>query len=166
MKHIIILLLFFNISNAQEKISLALYQDAKLMITGDGKSYDSGTLDVVLRLEMAGKQQKYGYMIVFPEFEYSEIKGKYYRYSANVGYIFNKLILNNFEAGVSGGWGSIDRYGKNFFSFGFSGEISYKITDNLKVSIMAQGTERKDLGWLWGETKLRLSGFIGVKANL
>ena len=152
---------------AQNKVSLSIHQDARLGLLGDDKGNDAGTLNILARFKMQGKQQKgYGYLVVFPEFEYADIGGNYRRYSANVGYTFNELIVDNFEASLFGGWGFIDRYAKAFFSAGFEAELGYKITDRFKVSLLAQLIDRKDLKWMYGNTEVRFSGFIGIEYNL
>ena len=162
---ILILMLFSLLAYPQKKVSVSIHQDAKLLIAGDGY-YKPGTLNIVTRLKMQGNQDQYGYMIVFPEFEYADIDGTYKRYSANIGYTLNKLMLNNLEASVSLGWGFINRYSKSFFSGGGSGEIAYKLNDIIKVSILGQLTERKDLKAMYGSNEIRFSGFIGLEFNL
>ena len=153
--------------SAQQRVSIAIYQDAKFLTIGDEKrGYKAGTADLVFRLNMQGKQQKYGYMIVSPEFEYADIEGIYKRYSANVGYVFNQLVVPRTEVGSTIGYGFIDRWGKSMFSFSVSGFINYKITDRFKLSLMAQFTERKDLAWAYGENDIRFSGLVGLGINL
>ena len=152
------------ICNAQSGVSFSLHQDVKFALIGDdARGYKAGTIDLLARFKMNGNQMKYGYVVVFTEFEYAEILGTYKRYSVNVGYVLNKLIVDDFEVNASLGWGWIDRYGKTMFSFGGSSEISYKLTDNLKVSLLGQLTERKDLMWLWGKNEIKPSLFFGME---
>lgn len=164
----IALFLLIGLSNcyAQRQVSVSIHQDFKLGVLGDKEhGYKAGTVDILARFKMQGHQQKYGYMIMFPEFEYAEIQGIYKRYSVNAGYTFNRLLVKNFEVSAALGYGWIDRYGKSMFSFGGSGEIAYKIND-LKISVIGQLTERKDLAWLYGKNEIRFSGFIGLEYNL
>ena len=152
---------------AQTNVSLSIYQDAKLLVTGDDRGNDAGTINILARVKMQGNQDKHGYLIVFPEWEYAElVGGRYARYSANVGYVFNKLIVDNFEATASLGYGWIDRYNGAFWSVGGSAELAYKINDTFKFSILAQATERKDLSVIWNDNAIRLSGFIGLEINI
>lgn len=161
------LFLLLGLYMGAQNVSVAIYQDAKFLFIGDKeRGYEAGTIDIVARLKMQGNQDKYGYLIVFPEYEYAEIEGIYKRYSANVGYTFNKLILDRFEANISLGYGWIDRYSMSSWSFGASSELTYKITDRLKFNLLLQGTERKDLEVLWGNNAFRISGFIGIEVNL
>lgn len=144
-------------SYSQERISLGLYHDAKYM--------SEGKLNMLIRFNMQGNQQTYGYMTISPEFEYAELEGEYFRYAVNIGYTFNELVLKNSEAGFALGGGFIDRYRKALFSLGGNFFIKYKINDHIKVSILAQAVDRKDLKWLWGKDIIRFSGFIGLEVN-
>ena len=162
MKTLIIALLISCSIYAQDNISIEVYQDLKFATIGDKeRGYKAGTLDLVLRLSLQGFQDKHGYFVVSPEFEYAEIEGIYKRYSANVGYTLNKLFIPKSETSLMLGWGWIDRYGKT--SFSGSGSLSYKylINDKLKVVAMSQFTQRTDLNGL-----IRFSGFVGLEFNL
>jgi hypothetical protein len=160
------ILLIASQSLAQERVSISIHQDFKLGVLGDDKhGYKAGTINILARLKLQGDQQKHGYMIVFPEYEHADILGTYKRYSANVGYTFNKLVINSLEATATLGYGWIDRYGKSLFSFSGSGELAYKIND-FKLSIIGQLTERKDLAYLYGKNEIRFSGFIGLEFNI
>lgn len=157
---VIIILTGLASAHAQRKLSVSIHQDAKFAFIGDKeRGYDAGTINILTRFKMQGHQLETGYMVVFPEFEYADIEGIYKRYSANVGFTFNKLIVNNFEATSYIGYGWIDRYGKTMFSFGGGGELSYNIGD-FKLSLVAQLTERSDLN------QIRFSGFFGIEYNL
>jgi len=169
---ILILALITSVSYAQDGLSISIYQDARLAILGDADhNIEQGTFNIVLRLKMEGKQEKYGYFIVYPEFEIANIQGTYKRYSANLGYVLNKLLIKDLELGFGIGWGWIDRYGKTMFSYAATSNLSYKINKNFKVSLLGQITERKDLAYMWGNSGLnfkengilRFSGMIGLE---
>ena len=165
---IAILLCTITTTQAQEQLSLSLYQDARLLILGDpDHGYSAGTLDFTIRLNMQGNQQKYGYLVVFPEFEYANIQGIYKRWSANIGYTFNKLILPKTEASAALGFGFTDRYGLSFLTWSLNGAINYKISNRIKASINSQLVQRKDLEHFYNETNaIRFSGFIGIEVKL
>ena len=167
MKLLINLILLITLTTqAQRKISIAVNQDAKFLFVGDKeRGYDAGTLNLVTRIKLQGHQLEHGYMVVAPEFEYADIEGIYKRYSANVGYTFNRWIPN-IETSAYIGYGWIDRYGKTTFSGSASGEVAYKINDWLKVNVFGQLTHRTDLKWLWNDDVVRFSGFIGFEVNL
>lgn len=151
--------------NAQRSVSVALYQDAKLMTTGDGY-YEAGTINLLARIKMQGHQQKYGCMIVYPEFEFAQIDGNYKRYSLNLGYTFNKLIFDNFETSIQGGYGWIDRFGKTTFSASANGELAYKLSDRFKIALLAQFTHRTDLKLWYNDDVIRFSGFLGFEFKI
>ena len=162
-----VLLVVTSIAFAQEKVSVSILQDVKLATLGDkDRNYSPFTTDILIRVNMQGKQQEHGYMIVFPEYEYADIAYGYNRYSANVGYTFNKLFLEDLELSASIGYGFITRKKKSNASYGFNGIASYKLTKNTKILLNLQYVNRTDLGELYGKTKLRISGFAGIEINL
>lgn len=140
-------------------IAIAVYQDAKFLVVGDNKGNSPGTLDLIFRVKLQGNQDRLGYCIIFPEYEYANLKGgKYVRYSANVGYVFNQLI-KNIETSLAVGYGWIDRNG-TLGSISINSELAYKVTDNLKLSVIGQYTQRQDIR-IW-----RYSSFLGVELRL
>ena len=144
--------------NPKGSIAIAVYQDARLLVSGDNIGNDPGTLNLIFRAKMQGNQQEHGYMVVFPEYEYANLKGgKYVRYSANIGYVFNRF--GNFELGASFGYGWIDRNG-TLSSFSAYGELAYKLTNNFKIALLSQYTERGDIG-VW-----RYSGLFGFEIKI
>ena len=71
-------LILSGIVSAQEQLSISVSQDARLAVLGDKEhGYNAGTINVLFKLKMSGNQQKYGFMSVYPEFEYAAIKGDY-----------------------------------------------------------------------------------------
>jgi len=147
---------------AQDKVSLAVFQDARFLVAGDNRGNDAGTINLLARFKMQGNQQAFGYMVIFPEYEYANLAGgKYVRYSANIGYTFNKLVISNLEANASGGFGYIDRFGTSH-SLSASAELAYKLSNRFKISILSQYTRRTDLQTpVW-----RFSGFVGIELTL
>lgn len=166
LKKIIIAILltigFIGVALGQEKISVSVYQDARMLVFGDNKGNNAGTLNILTQFKMQGNQQKWGYMVIYPEFEHASlVGGDLQRYSINVGYVFNKLLLNNFEAGLNIGYGWIDRE-LSSFSASVTGNINYKLNDTFKLSLLAQLTDRTDIEI----PELRISGFFGIEINL
>jgi hypothetical protein len=160
---IVILILGIFSGWSQSKISFSIQQDAKLALKGAYEDSNKGTLDLLLRLNMQGKQDKWGYFIVFPEFEYAEIKYNYKRYSANVGYTFNKLFIKNTEASFNVGWGFIDRGGRNSFSWSSSASAAY-LFNKIKLLLTLQAVERTDLKIIYGTSNtIKISGFLGIE---
>ena len=166
-KLIILALLLSGFIHSQNNLSIELYQDAKFAFVGDkDRGYKAGTLDVLVRFTMQGKQDRLGYFNVSPQFEYADIKGIYKRYSFSVGYTFNDYF-KNFEQSINIDYGFIDRFGKTFLGAGATASIKYKLSDRFKVVALAQLTDRKDLKVFYNQSQtIRFSGFIGLEINL
>src|SRR5690606_25995929 len=137
----------------------AVLQDVRLAIVGDDKGNDAFTTNILARVKMQGKQSEFGYLIIYPEFEYANLKQVYLRYSANVGYTLNQLFIKNLEASLIGGIGFINRGGEGSSSFGLTGELGYRISDHLKIVLDAQFVQRSDIG------ANKISGFAGFEFN-
>lgn len=169
MKKLFLLLavLFINTVTSQEKVSIQFTQDARLAILGDGKSYDAGTLDFTASFQLQGNQQEWGYMVVYPEFEYAELEiAPYKRWTVNVGYTLNKLILDDLEMGASLSYGWIDR-GLSDFCWGANAFTKYKFNDTIKVVANLQLTERPDLEIIYGDKGVwRISGHLGIEISV
>ena len=166
-KLIILALLLSGFIHSQNNLSIELYEDAKFAFVGDkDNGYKAGTLDVLVRFTMQGKQDRLGYFTVSPQFEYADIKGIYKRYSFSVGYTFNDYF-KNFEQSINIDYGFIDRFGKTFLGAGATASIKYKLSDRFKVVALAQLTDRKDLKVFYNQSQtIRFSGFIGLEINL
>lgn len=162
---VLILILASLALTAQERLSIELYQDARLAVAG-GNGYKAGTIDVLARFTMQGKQDKLGYFTVSPTFEYAEIDGIYKRYSLGVGYSFNKWLRNS-ETQITLDYGWIDRFGKTSFSASATGAYKYLLSERIKLVALLQLTDRKDLKLFYDKTNtLKLSGFIGIEIDL
>lgn len=154
-------------SHDKGQLALSIQQDLRFATIGDKKrGYDAFTLDVLIRFKMKGNNYGNGYVTVFPELEIANIEGKYYRYSANVGYTFTDVYWHNLEISPYIGYGYIDRYKKNFSSFGGGVEVGFAFNDTFKFVNTLQATQRNDLKWLWGTNKLGISYFIGIEINI
>lgn len=148
------------IVKAQEKVSIAVLQDVRLATLGDDKGNDSFTLNLIARIKMQGNQSKIGYLIIYPEWEYANLKQVYNRYSANVGYTLNKLPISNLEASLIGGIGMIARESESSSSFNVTGELAYKLNAWFKILLNAQIVQRSDIDkWL-------CSGFAGLEITV
>lgn len=150
-----------HLATAQEQVSLAVLQDVKLATIGDkDHGYDAFTLNVIARVKMQGNQQKYGYLIVYPEVEYAHLKQSYLRYSANFGYTLNQLFIKNLEASLAGGFGFINREGEGSSSFSLTGELGYRLSNRFKIVVDGQLVQRSDI------QKNRFSGFVGFEFKI
>jgi predicted porin len=149
---------------SQNQISALAAQDMRLLITGS-ETYDSGTFDMMFRVQAEAQQDKHGYASVFFEYERAELTPNYERYSLNASYTLNKLFIKDLELSAYIGYGTINR-GFSKQSFGFGGSINYKITDDLKVSSILQLVDRTDLGVLYDDRRIVTSYFLGISYTL
>jgi hypothetical protein len=147
----------------QEKISLNVSVDGRLTLLGDNIGNEPLTLNTLVRFELQGNQQSYGFMFIAPEYEYADLSsGEYHRYSANVGYTFNRYAIDRLEVGVSMGFGFIVRDSRTFLSMGFQVDLGYRLTDRLRTMITVQLIDRTDIK----NPPLRGSLFGGLKYYL
>ena len=91
MKGIIFITLFFisSINYSQEKMSLGVFQDARLMFLGDERGNSPGTMDLLLRLRLEGKQKKIGYFVFYLSYEHANLTSTLKRYSSS----FDLLLI-------------------------------------------------------------------------
>jgi len=181
-KILIALLILAGSLQAQEKITVNVSQDARLLVAGDDKGNDPLTLNYTLRSEWQGKQLgegwTSGYMFVAPEFEYADLAGGIYRrYSANIGYTFNKVfehanpvtfyanntLLLTFDPSrldftASAGYGII-QYNGGYRGFGANFQLGYRIGNTFTVFLDAELVDRKDLQ-IYGSSEIRFSGEV------
>lgn len=175
---IISLLLAFNTYSQRKEGSwgvpnIGFYQDAKLAILKDDNGNSPFTLDMLIRVELPGIQKRKYYFSLIAEFEYAELKGGYYRrFGGGVGWTFNKINTNNdfwekIELSPSLTTSIIHRFGgSHLYVFAIGGDISFKLTDNLKLSLFTQILNREDLRSEFGDSfteSITPSGYIGLK---
>jgi len=156
-------------STSQERISLSVYQDARLMTLGDQSANKPGTMNLLMNMKIQTKQKNYGYLVIVPEYEQADIQDTYKRLSLGVGYTFNRLyspnmnFLRDFELTTTVSYGVINRFSNTEGSWSCNGEISYKVNDWLKVGAVHQLTERTDLLFRYQDKKIRYSFFFGLE---
>ena len=149
----------------QSQISFAGMVDGTLLFFGDEEhGMDAGTLNMVIKSKWQGNQGKWGYVHVAPVFEYAQLTiEEYYRYSGEVGYTFNQFWLEGLEMGIYVDYGFIDR-GLTTFSYGFGGQVAYKITNTIKGVASLQFVDRTDLITIYGmPSEIRYSVHVGVE---
>ena len=169
MKKVLLLLLTvsaLSLSNAQD-IRLGLYQDARLAVAKDKTgNYSPFTLDFLTKLKLISNQIGSGTLVVSPMFEYADIEGIYKRYAIDVGFNFNESLVLGLELTPSINYGIQDRGGISWLVFGADLELSIELNDNVRISVLGQAVDRKDLLTEYGENKISLSGFIGLQVQL
>jgi hypothetical protein len=166
---ILVAFLNFTVHHSQERVSLSFYQDGKLLLLGDNHKNKSGTLDLLVRIKIQGKQKRFGYFLIMPEYEQANLQETYKRYSLNIGYTFNRFYLKNLnfvkniELTASIGYGKIDHFAQSTYDWSVTGEIAYKVNDWLKLGIINQITERTDLLYRYNDNVIRYSCFFGLE---
>lgn len=166
---LLILLLTQVTSTSQEKISLSVYQDARLMTLGDKQNNEPGTMNLLMNVKIQTKQKNYGYLVIVPEYEQADLQDTYKRLSLGLGYTFNRLyspnfnFLRDFEVTTTISYGVINRFSNTEGSWSCNGEVSYKVNDWLKVGAVHQFTERTDLLFRYQDRKIRYSFFFGLE---
>ena len=146
-------------SHSQNGVYLSVSQDVKHATYDE----DAFRLNLLGRVKLEGFQQKYGYILVAPSFEYADLKeAPFTRFSFDVGYVFNKLFIKNLEVSGTAGWGFIQRGDSfSYASWSFVGDIGYVIVENrFKIVLEGQFTERSDIG------KWVPSTFLGIEVKL
>jgi len=154
----LILLLFPLLMFSQSNVSLGVYIDPKLTFFGDGKHYDA-TLDFKIELEMQGKQIGYGYFSIKAQYENAQLRPQFTSWLIAPGWTFNELVVKNTSIGIFPTVGFINRFGEGFFTYGATGEISYKI-GRISLSLQCQAIDRPDV------PKFGLSNYLGIKYDI
>jgi hypothetical protein len=174
-KKMMLILMFFTIQfniYTQEKISFTVLQDASLLVFGDHHRENAKTLDLLINIKIQGKPSQFGYFVIFPEYEKASLDKLYQRFSLNFGYTFNDIYIRNFieprkfEFTLAIGFGVINRFSNNSFSFSTSAGCSYVINDWIKLRAIGQLTERTDLLYRYDDDTIRFSCFIGAEFSI
>lgn len=145
-KNFLIMVLFLSIqTQAQGKLTVSLFQDAKLATIGDNRGNNAFTMDLLTEVNLELRQDDTGYPIVGFTYEKANlVGGEYVRWSTQFGYTFNELFLKNIEVTTKVNWGGIERFEVTKPSFGASLDVSYKINNWLAFGTMFQFVERSD----------------------
>jgi hypothetical protein len=179
MRYITLTLLLLITSNSlsQEKVSLGIFQDARLMFLGDHRGNGPGTMDAIIRFKVEGKQNKIGYFVYFFNYEQANLASTFKRYSLSVGHTFNTInlrnnFLNRFEFTPIVGYGMLHRNRNNsvdkYYNWSFSEETAFRISPFMKISLLTQLMQRSDLKRKKTNNRriARFSCFIGTVFNL
>jgi hypothetical protein len=152
---------------AQNAINISFLQDFKLLAFGDELGNRAGTLNFIARIKYEAEDHKFGYFIYGLEYEKAFLSDYYSRYGAFTGYTFMDVFDNyNLHATPSVGIGLINRKQHNILSWSASLELEYFISNNLRISVLNQITERTDLKMLYDDLQYRYSFFIGLEVKL
>lgn len=175
---IVIITLLHQVSNmSQERVSLSFYQDVKLLFLGDTHKNKAGTMDLLIKINMHGRQSNIGYPVYNITYEQANLRVLFKRYSINLGYTINQInqnvysILNRIELTPSIGYGIIYRYWKNeaipYDNWSLSTQITYQINSSIKIAILNQLIRRTDIKRKVNQPKIiRYSLFLGMEFSL
>lgn len=159
----ILMMLLVGVSQAQE-IRLAVWQDARLAIAEDSNGQSPFTANTLVKLKLQGDQGKVGYLVVSPFWEYADLEVNYNRFGFDIGYTFTQFRWD-IEVTPSINYGILDRAGQGYHTFGADLEASIPIANNLRLSILGQLVDRKDLS-RFDDRKVVASGFIGLQYKI
>lgn len=157
--------------HSQDRVSFSLHQDSRLFLIGDNHGNSRGTLNLLARIKLQGKQRKTGYFTLIPSYEQANLQNRYKRYSIDIGYTFNRINLKNLnftkniEVSLSVGYGKINHFSQNTYDWSSIGEIAYKFNNWLKFGIINQLTERTDLFYKYKKNEIRFSSFFGIEIS-
>ena len=162
----LILVVFFSRVQAQDNISVGLYQDARLLFIGDDKGNDALTLDAKIDISLQGYQFNLYYFEMRVQGEYAKLSGgDYTSLLVNPNWVFNQQF-QNIEISGGGLIGLIWRWNQSYITYGLSADISYILTPRLKLSALGQLISRGDLYEKWNDSGLKPNFYIGLKYNL
>ncbi|AUC84180.1 hypothetical protein CW731_02195 [Polaribacter sp. ALD11] len=152
---------------AQNSINVSLHQDFKLLVFGDQLGNRAGTLDLIARVKYEGKDHKLGYIVYGLEYEKALLADEYSRVGGFAGFTFMDIFNDyNLHVTPSLGAGYINRKQQNLFSWSAALQLDYYISNNIKLSVLNQITERTDLEMLYDDLKYRYSLFIGIEIKI
>lgn len=154
---------------SQGKVSLSFQQDARLFLVGDQKGNSSLTTNLLAKVEIPVYNFNKSHIAIYPVVEYADlVGGNFQRYAIGAAYAVES-IYGKIGATAFFDYGYINRGSddSSFNSFSLSGELSFKLNENIKIVCTQQLTERKDLTTLFNSNnKYVISGFIGLKFSL
>lgn len=154
---------------SQGKVSLSLQQDARLFLVGDQRGNSPLTTNLLAKVEIPVYHFNKSHMAIYPVAEYADlVGGNFQRYAIGAAYavdsIYGKIGVTAFFD-----YGYIKRSidDSSFNSFSLSGELSFRLTKNIKIICTQQLTERRDLTTLFNsDNQFVISGFIGLKFSV
>ena len=157
MKYLLLLILAMQLTYAQDKISISILQDSKLLISGDTHGNSPSTFDLILSADLEGQQLNWYYFSMRAQYEQADLySGMFYRYSVQSIWTFNKLFIPNLELGTGIGLSMIHRGGTiktpGLGSYSFIGELSYPISKKLRMLVRNEFIHRADLVYWYNET--------------
>lgn len=184
------LIMLFVFGNAQENVSLAVYQDLGMAVRSDGQGNNPFTIDITMKIMMNGnhllsrKGNSVGYTHLAPIVEIADLYGgKYIRYGAEIGFTFTHIYLGKLRTELTPiiNYGFLERThrvelnnGQGFYDSTFTVRawefgLGYGVplSPYIKILALATITQAKDLQVLWGNDakKWRKNFGIGIEIS-
>ena len=172
---LIVLFIFKSISVfSQDTFDLTVHHDTRFLFVGDDRGNHSGTLNIIVNLEIPIIKLPTSYIHFFPSLEYAELhmgttnshRSIYRRYAIGAGFVRKDLFIKKLNVGISPHIGYILRENKGASSLGLNTEISYRLTKRFSLSYIHQILERSDLTFLYNDTSnIKNSALLGFKLH-
>jgi hypothetical protein len=173
MKKLFFLIVLLSLSttfSSQEKFSVDLFIDPSMALSSDSYGNVGFTPNLMSNVSVQLSQGNYGYFSIGQSIEYGDLYGgEYWRYSiVQVGYTINQFSFSDrLETTLALNYGITSRWHQGFTNYGCNIDISYCITDNLKLTSLLQVVRRTDIECpIQKKSLFRSSVFIGLKMNL
>lgn len=139
-------MLFVSIAQAQEQVSFGIYQDLKLATSKDNHGNTPFTTDLIFNVNLEGNQFEYYYFTVQAQYEHANLNTGYLRrYNINALWNFNKLIIDDLNAGIGVGIGMLHRNSIGTPTYSIINDISYPINNWLELALKNEFVKRSDL---------------------
>jgi hypothetical protein len=163
-------------------MSISIHQDLRLLSIGDERGNSAFTPDIIARFEVeAFKLKKSSFKFYFGA-EYADLNSaSFQRFLLGIGYVTQFSFLEKLTFGLYIDHGIILR-GKDSFlaenkpqiddessymGLSISFENTYPITKKIRLSLLYQAIDRKDLtSRFGGDYNIKVSVFLGVKFAL
>lgn len=162
----LILWLACSLAIGQGKLTASITQDARLAFIGDDYGNDPYTANILASIAAEKSISKGWSYSVGVTYEYSDMHISYNRCGLEYG-LFKRI--RSVDLGVlfspAFSWRYSDMLVINF-NPGMSGVVKYRISDKVKCIAIMQVVQRNDMGSLYGKTKCRASGFIGIEIEI
>jgi len=135
-------------ANAQTGIRLSGSLDGRLLVLGDDRGNDPGTIDGTFKIHFEEFENRLGFWTVGLKYQNAGLSsGRLQRYGIEAGHAFN---VGPLRATPLFGYGVLIRDRSSFQSFEFAADIEYILTDHWSLLMAATLTQRSEYG-IWRE---------------
>lgn len=181
---------FLSSKGQESYMNLSVLQDSRLLLFGDDRGNSAFTPDILVRLDIDAIKVRESDFVFSVGAEYANLNSAYFlRFSLGIGFVTEFSFLKKFKFGAFINHGIIVRekgrfliksQPKNlqnpqqrvdeessFMGFSMDFETTYPITEKIRLSLLLQALDRKDLSSRFKTTdNIKGSVFLGVKFAL